>query len=66
MNRETRARLFEPFFTTKSETGTGLGLWVTKGIVDKHQGTIRVKSSLGKGAALTVFFPFDGIVDETA
>jgi PAS domain S-box-containing protein len=55
-----RARLFEPFFTTKKEVGTGLGLWVCKSIVDKHHGSIRVKSGSapGKcGAVFSVFLP---------
>ncbi len=53
-----RARLFEPFFTTKKDTGTGLGLWVCKGIVDKHRGTISVKSHAVPGGSWTVFSVF--------
>jgi len=57
---ENRRRMFEPFFTTKGERGTGLGLWVTSGIVDKHGGWIRVRSSTQPGRSGTcfaVFFP---------
>jgi PAS domain S-box-containing protein len=36
--------LFEPFYTTKASTGTGLGLWITKDIIQNHEGTIRLKS----------------------
>jgi two-component system CheB/CheR fusion protein len=60
VSRENRRRMFEPFFTTKGEKGTGLGLWVTSGIVDKHGGCIRVRSSTQAGRSGTcfaVFFP---------
>ncbi len=52
---ETRAHLFEPFITTKGAKGNGLGLWVSKGIVEKHGGRISVRSSTGVGRSGTVF-----------
>ncbi len=42
-------RIFEPFFTTKQNTGTGLGLWITKEIIEKHGGTIAVRSECQPG-----------------
>jgi signal transduction histidine kinase len=59
-------QIFEPFYTTKKDTGTGLGLWVSRGIVQKHGGSIRVRSRAehtnGRGAAVrgtgTVFWIF--------
>jgi two-component system CheB/CheR fusion protein len=50
--------IFEPFYTTKKETGTGLGLWLAYGIVQKHTGSIRVASRTGPGAGGTVFSVF--------
>jgi signal transduction histidine kinase len=49
-----KAHLYEPFQTTKEMTGTGLGLWVSKGIVEKHGGRINTRSRRGEGHG-TVF-----------
>ena len=55
---DVSSRLFEPFFTTKSEKGTGLGLWVSRGIIDKHEGRIAFRSTRHPGATcFTVFIP---------
>jgi signal transduction histidine kinase len=57
---EDAKQLFEPFFTTKSTKGTGLGLWISKGIVQKYQGVIRFRSMRmlhGNITAFSVFIP---------
>ena len=53
-----RKKLFEPFFTTKRDVGTGLGLWVTSNILLRHEGSIRVRSSLTAGKSWTAFSVF--------
>ena len=57
----SRESLFTPFFTTKGERGTGLGLWVSRGIVEKHEGTLRLRSSQRpgryRGTAFAIFLP---------
>jgi signal transduction histidine kinase len=55
MSAETRRRLYEPFYTTKGDLGTGLGLWITAGIVEKHHGKLQVRSSTRAGASGSAF-----------
>jgi len=57
-------QIFEPFYTTKKDTGTGLGLWVSRGIVQKHGGSIRVRSRAegretgrSTGTVFSIFLP---------
>ena len=52
---EHRDHIFEPFFTTKKDVGTGLGLWVTKEIIERHSGTIEVRSTTGTAPSGTTF-----------
>lgn len=55
-----RRKIFEPFYTTKKETGTGLGLWLSKEIVQKHSGSIAVRSNRN-GTVFSVFIPTKSI-----
>jgi len=59
MDRHLLDRLFHPFVTTKGEEGTGLGLWVSKGILEKHHSAIRVRSTSGRGTVFRIFLPVD-------
>ncbi|HYE03263.1 MAG TPA: ATP-binding protein [Phycisphaerales bacterium] len=63
---ERRAQIFEPFYTTKGLRGTGLGLAVTKRVVEDHGGTIGVASEPGRGATFTVTIPADLAIDPSA
>jgi PAS domain S-box-containing protein len=57
MAEEVRARIFEPFFTTKGVHGTGLGLFVSYGIVERHGGNISAVSAPGSGTTFTIDLP---------
>jgi len=59
MSRETAARIFDLYFSTK-DAGTGLGLPITKKIVEEHDGTIRVESEPGRGTTVTIELPAGG------
>jgi PAS domain S-box-containing protein len=48
---EHRDRIFEPFFSTKTEKGSGLGLWMARGIANKYGGNIRVRSNTAEGSS---------------
>jgi len=66
MDDETQAKIFDPFFTTREVgQGTGLGLSTVFGIVQDHEGGIKVTSEAGKGATFTIFLPLaEGPVEE--
>jgi signal transduction histidine kinase len=54
---EVLSHIFDPFFTTKGASGTGLGLFVSYGIVKNHHGDLKVKSELGAGTCFTIQLP---------
>jgi PAS domain S-box-containing protein len=64
MDREMRDHLFHPFATTKGEAGTGLGLWVSKGILDKHETRIAVRSKPKCGTVFRLFVPLETAISE--
>ncbi len=65
MSAKTAQKIFEPFFTTKDIAGTGLGLWVSHEIVERHGGALTVRSSQHpnhSGTVFTLFLPYDAVV----
>jgi two-component system, sporulation sensor kinase C len=62
---DVQKRIFEAFYSTKGNSGTGLGLWVTREIVARHKGTLRVRSCAIPGRSWTVFelfVPYQGLL----
>jgi signal transduction histidine kinase/ActR/RegA family two-component response regulator len=57
MDEQTRKRCLEPFFSTKGQRGTGLGLAMVYGIVERHEGSIEIESEPGKGTTMRLVFP---------
>ena len=57
MSETTRSRCLEPFFTTKGERGTGLGLAMVFGMVQRHSGELEIDSELGQGTTMRLIFP---------
>jgi two-component system, NtrC family, sensor kinase len=63
INPEDAKRLFQPFFSTKSTKGTGLGLWISKGIVQKYDGSLScrsIRTNRGSSTCFRVFLPVTG------
>lgn len=66
MSSTVRRRLFEPFYTTKDLNGTGLGLWISAGIVNHHHGLLTYRSTedpIHHGSVFSLFLP---IVEESS
>ncbi len=61
MSDEVRRRCLEPFFTTKGEQGTGLGLAMVFGIVQRHRGTVDIASEPGQGTTIRLRLPVSGV-----
>jgi signal transduction histidine kinase len=58
MDEAVVKKLFTSFFSTKGHRGTGLGLMVTRKLIEEHDGSIDVNSQPGKGTTLTVRMPY--------
>ncbi len=60
MTEEVRKKIYDPFFTTKEVgKGTGLGLYISYGIIEKHNGKIEVISRVGEGTEFVITMPIE-------
>jgi PAS domain S-box-containing protein len=61
ISNENKAKIFAPFFTTKEHVGTGLGLWITKSLIEKHGGRMQVRSreSQPSGTVMSFWLPME-------
>jgi len=67
MGPHVLARVFEPFYTTKDLNGTGLGLWISEGIVQRHHGRLTVRSSehpVHHGTVFSLFLPCEELAED--
>jgi PAS domain S-box-containing protein len=68
MSPEVQSRIFEPFYTTKDLNGTGLGLWISTGIVQRHNGSLTFRTSrhpVHHGTIFALFLPHEEVPQET-
>jgi PAS domain S-box-containing protein len=66
MSKSTQKQIFQPFFTTKQDTGTGLGLWVTSNILEKHSASLRVRSRTGQGSVFSLTIPTNAVIAQAS
>jgi CheY-like chemotaxis protein len=66
MDEETRRRCLEPFFSTKGERGTGLGLAMVFGVMQRHEGEVEIESQPGRGTTVRLRFPTETRPEEPA
>jgi NO-binding membrane sensor protein with MHYT domain/signal transduction histidine kinase/FixJ family two-component response regulator len=66
MDEDTRQRCLEPFFTTKGERGTGLGLAMVYGVVQRHGAELDIESGVGRGTAVRLSFPIPATAPATS
>ena len=57
MNAEVKKKIFQSFFSTKGTDGTGIGLMITKKIIDEHKGEITAESKIGVGSTFVIRIP---------